>query len=158
LHAGETLASPPVDLQVELTRIDPNGNFLRSAYAVESAIEYLVYDVLEANHSGWEINDGSYGEFRFDVANGTITVARNERLTSIYSHESLCRSRAVGHSYHHALSSIKKWGGSADWQCRKPDEPRPRANAGGIPLRQPRREGHPLTMSGTTGPTFTAVI
>jgi len=114
LHTGETLASPPVDLQVELTRIDPNGNFLRSAYAVESAIEYLVYDVLEANHSGWEINDGSYGEFRFDVANGTITVARNERLTSIYSHESLCRSRAVGHSYHHALSSIKKWGGSAD--------------------------------------------
>jgi uncharacterized protein DUF6915/uncharacterized protein DUF6878 len=101
-------------LQVELTRIDPNGNFLRSAYAVESAIEYLVYDVLEANHSGWEINDGSYGEFRFDVANGTITVARNERLTSIYSHESLCRSRAVGHSYHHALSSIKKWGGSAE--------------------------------------------
>jgi hypothetical protein len=73
------------------------------SYAVESAIEYLVYDVLEANHSGWEINDGSYGEFRFDVANGTITVARNERLTSIYSHESLCRSRAVGHSYHHAL-------------------------------------------------------
>jgi hypothetical protein len=48
-----------------------------------------VYDVLEANHSGWEIGNSSYGEFRVDVANGTITVAMNERFTTIYSHESV---------------------------------------------------------------------
>jgi ParB family transcriptional regulator, chromosome partitioning protein len=41
---------------------------------------------LEETHGGWENNDGAYGEFTFDVANRTITLAYNERhMESDYS-------------------------------------------------------------------------
>lgn len=40
---------------------------------VEEALEHLVYDWLESEHPGWEINDGSCGEF-------TILVATDEFL------------------------------------------------------------------------------
>jgi len=61
----------------------------RQTQAVHEAIEALVYDFLRQTHSGWEINDGAYGEFTFDVAERTIKLDYNERYTSSenYSHE-----------------------------------------------------------------------
>ena len=42
----------------------------------------LVYALLEQTHSGWENNDGAYGDFAFDVENRTIRLAYNERYVN----------------------------------------------------------------------------
>jgi hypothetical protein len=53
---------------------------------VGEAIETVVYDVLSQTHGGWENNDGSYGDFTFDVTERTITLDYNERhMESDYS-------------------------------------------------------------------------
>jgi len=44
---------------------------------LSEAIEILCYGYLEENHGGWEIDGGSYGEFRFDVAERTIHLEFN---------------------------------------------------------------------------------
>ena len=49
---------------------------------VKDVIETLAYGLLESEHGGWENNDGAYGEFRFDVAERTITLACNIRISS----------------------------------------------------------------------------
>ena len=56
---------------------------------VGEAVEKLAYDLLHQKHSGWENNDGAFGEFAFDIAAGTITLDYNERFTSSenYVHE-----------------------------------------------------------------------
>jgi hypothetical protein len=46
---------------------------------VAAAIESLAYDFLSEVASGWENNDGAYGEFTFDVGERTITLDYNER-------------------------------------------------------------------------------
>ncbi len=53
------------------------------------AIEELSYALLERTHCGWEINEGGFGEFVFDVAARTITLDFSERYVSheSYSHE-----------------------------------------------------------------------
>jgi hypothetical protein len=58
-------------------------------FDVRSAIELLVYELLEDDHGGWELNEGSFGTFTFDVAEGAITLDYNERVeTSNYSQHS----------------------------------------------------------------------
>ena len=61
----------------------------RQTLTVHEAVETLVYDFLSQVHSGWEINDGAYGAFTFDVAERTIKLDYNERYTSseTFSHE-----------------------------------------------------------------------
>jgi hypothetical protein len=54
----------------------------RSAVGISAAVESLAYDVLEQTHSGWEDNDGAYGDIVFDVAERTITLDYNERYTA----------------------------------------------------------------------------
>ncbi len=49
---------------------------------VKDVIESLAYDLLQSEHGGWENNEGAYGEFRFDVANRTITLGCNIRISS----------------------------------------------------------------------------
>jgi hypothetical protein len=53
----------------------------RSALPIREAIEQLAYDFLGETHRGWENNDGAYGEFTFDVAERSITLDYNERIT-----------------------------------------------------------------------------
>lgn len=48
---------------------------------VSDAIETFAYDLLGDTHQGWEINDGAYGTFVFDVAAGAITLDCNLRFT-----------------------------------------------------------------------------
>lgn len=45
------------------------------------AIEHLVYDALSETHGGWELNEGAYGEFVFDVLALEIRLDYNERMT-----------------------------------------------------------------------------
>jgi hypothetical protein len=47
---------------------------------LEDGIEQIVYDALEASRPGWEINEGSYGSFGFDVATRTITLEFEARI------------------------------------------------------------------------------
>ena len=59
-----------------------------STVNLATAVESLAYDVLERTHSGWENNDGAYGDITFDVAAHTITLDYNERYSASenYSH------------------------------------------------------------------------
>ena len=85
-HAGDG-AVPLPELPVTLhhannstVRLDSRQTTLREA------IETLCYGYLEQQHSGWENNDGAYGEYTFDVAERTITLDYNERhMESDYS-------------------------------------------------------------------------
>lgn len=85
--AGDT----PVDLpsvDVVLISALADGVETRSdAMAIADAIESLAFDLLTATHAGWENNDGAYGEFRFDVAAGTITLDHNDRYVAVESYE-----------------------------------------------------------------------
>ena len=56
---------------------------------VEAAVEELVYDLLSDTHSGWQDNDGAYGEFCIDARARTIHLEFNERFTSseLFTHE-----------------------------------------------------------------------
>lgn len=54
---------------------------------IQNLIESICYDFLEYEHVGWETNEGSYGDFYFDVSNERIHFEHNERNTNFYEHE-----------------------------------------------------------------------
>jgi len=47
------------------------------------ALEELCYGYLGEKYPGWELNDGAYGEFRFEVASRTIELEFNGRVTDV---------------------------------------------------------------------------
>ena len=82
VEAGEGTNLLPSD-KIEIARTAfGSPEIERQTQTVQEAIETLVYDILRQVHSGWEINDGAYGEFIFDVAERTIKLDYNERYTS----------------------------------------------------------------------------
>ncbi|MFC7706189.1 DUF6878 family protein [Plastorhodobacter daqingensis] len=88
-YAGDEGADLP---EVEIIIASPawgDPGFAAATMTVEQAIEQLAYDFLSSTHGGWEINDGAYGEFVFDVAKRTISLDFNERYTAsaYYGHE-----------------------------------------------------------------------
>jgi len=50
---------------------------------IREIVEEVCYDKLGSSHGGWEINAGSYGTFRFDVAGRKITLEYNERIEDV---------------------------------------------------------------------------
>ena len=54
---------------------------------VREIIEEICYDKLGASHGGWEINEGSYGTFHFDVAGRKVTLEYNERIEEVRTSE-----------------------------------------------------------------------
>lgn len=50
-------------------------------------LEQIVYDKLNADHSGWEINSGSFGEFVFNIKKRKINFVYNERYEEINTSE-----------------------------------------------------------------------
>lgn len=56
---------------------------------LREAIEDLAYEYLDLTHYGWEIGDGGYGEFTFDVAGRLVSLDCDERYAAIenYQHE-----------------------------------------------------------------------
>lgn len=53
---------------------------------LRAALEDLAYELLEDTHDGWEIKEGAYGEFTFDVGSRAIALDYNQRIeTSEYS-------------------------------------------------------------------------
>lgn len=88
VEPGGTNRLPSGQIEIARTAFG-SSEIQRQILTVQEAIETLVYDFLRQVHSGWEINDGAYGEFTFDVAERTIKLDYNERYTSSehYSHE-----------------------------------------------------------------------
>ena len=86
-HAGPDIAVNLPEHSIEIARIEYGSlEIVRETYTVKEAIERLAYDFLEETHSGWENNEGAYGDFLFDVAEHTITLNYNERIeTSEYT-------------------------------------------------------------------------
>jgi len=54
---------------------------------VREIIEEICYDKLGASHGGWEINEGSYGTFHFDVAGRKVNLEYNERIEEVRTSE-----------------------------------------------------------------------
>ena len=54
---------------------------------VEELVHEICYDKLGSKHMGWEINEGSYGTFSFDVLNRKISLEFNERIESVNTTE-----------------------------------------------------------------------
>jgi hypothetical protein len=50
---------------------------------IEELVEQICYDLLSANHGGWEINEGSFGEFVFVFNKGNkIHLTFHQRIES----------------------------------------------------------------------------
>jgi len=82
--------------------------------SLEDVVEQLAYAFLSDTHGGWENNDGAWGEFCFDAFARCIHFEFNERLHRPNSSSTTSEGAAMAHPYHHALSSVRKWGGSVD--------------------------------------------
>ena len=81
-RAAEQIVDLP-QVEIEIARAQMGSDEPeRRAHRLADAIEALAYGFLEQTHSGWENNQGAYGEFVFDVAEGTITLDYNERYTA----------------------------------------------------------------------------
>ena len=75
------VAFPDGKLAVAATDSGPDTT-QNEAEPLKDIIETLAYDLLQSEHGGWENNEGAYGEFRFDVADRTIKLGCNIRLSS----------------------------------------------------------------------------
>jgi hypothetical protein len=47
----------------------------------EDALRELFYDLLETRHAGWEIDDGAFGEFEWDLIADTLKHSHSQRYT-----------------------------------------------------------------------------
>lgn len=56
---------------------------------IGNVITNIFYQLLEQAHPGWEINDGSQGEFTWDIATDKITLEHGANYTSTehFEHE-----------------------------------------------------------------------
>ena len=74
-------------IDIEIARVGwGSPAVVRETLSVKDAIEKLVYDLLQQTYGGWEINQGAYGDFLFDVGDRTVTLNFNERIeTSEYT-------------------------------------------------------------------------
>ncbi len=84
--AGDKEVALPA-VSVELARAEwGSSDIVRTTHPMPQAIEQLAYGFLEETHSGWQDNQGAYGDFLFDVVERTITLNYNERIeTSEYT-------------------------------------------------------------------------
>lgn len=80
--AGETKVSLPTSPVEILQTASYDETIDRREQPIAEAIETLVYSFLEETHSGWENNEGAFGQVVFDVAADTITLEYNERFES----------------------------------------------------------------------------
>ncbi len=57
--------------------------------SVGDAIREIFYDFLEKKHPGWEINEGSQGEFTWDIVTDKISLEHGSNYTHVesYSYE-----------------------------------------------------------------------
>ena len=76
---------PAADIEIATPTWDGSG-VERRTLPLAQAIEELAYDFLRDTHSGWEINEGAFGEFTFDVGERSIQLDYNGRVESYEYH------------------------------------------------------------------------
>ena len=54
-----------------------------------SAVQDLFYDLLEEHYAGWEINEGSFGQFVWDVKADSINLVHNMRIEETETEEQM---------------------------------------------------------------------
>lgn len=78
------------DDTVSLLRSDgPADPPCHEAQSLRNAVETLAYACLYQSHAGWENNDGGFWTFSFDVAERTILLEMNTRISDVESSEHL---------------------------------------------------------------------
>lgn len=79
-------ADSPVDLpEAEIAFHDVDWEamaIVSNQQPMSEVIEEITYDLLGAEHGGWEIDDGAFGDVMFDVDERSITLDFNERCTT----------------------------------------------------------------------------
>jgi UvrD-like helicase C-terminal domain len=81
--AGDEKIPFPTDPNIQLASDIPDQPFVKTS--LETAIEELAWDHLEEVLPGWEIDDGAYGTYVFDVADRAITLEHRARFTDVYN-------------------------------------------------------------------------
>lgn len=74
--SGALNLNAPFDTKPHPWRADPIQR------SVGDIITDLFYDLLEMKHPGWEINDGSQGEFTWDITKDKISLEHGANYTS----------------------------------------------------------------------------
>lgn len=80
-NAAEETIPLPSDRKLELPSPFPPNTPV--PITLQEAIETLAYDYLEDTHPGWEINDGAFGTFLFDIPGRSITLDYRQRYTDV---------------------------------------------------------------------------
>ena len=80
------MAVPLGDIVVKSVDFD-TGTVCDRTTTAGDYIETLACDFLERTHAGWEDGEGAHGEFRFSLAERTITLDYNERYIEYEHHE-----------------------------------------------------------------------
>jgi len=81
---NDPVAIPPLTMTF-VEPVWPGPGIDQSEVSVRGALEHLAYRLLYSVVPGWENNDGAFGDFTFDVAERTINLDHNERMTTSYS-------------------------------------------------------------------------
>lgn len=80
-QAADTVVTlPETTVPIARPRHDLSG-LDHSDLSLREAVETLSYDFLEETHGCWQDNEGSFGDFTYDVAARTITLDCNVRVT-----------------------------------------------------------------------------
>ena len=79
-YADDTITDLPSETLTQLREKYRGQQPERVDLELSKAIEELAYDCLAMAEYGWEINDGAYGEFTFDVGRSTIELDFNQRF------------------------------------------------------------------------------
>ena len=80
------IAMPVCDISIKSV-IFESGVIEEKTTTPRDFLEELASDFLEETHSGWEDGEGAYGQFRFSLADRTITLEYNERYVDAHYHE-----------------------------------------------------------------------
>lgn len=88
MRNGESIPMPEATVTLRQASFGSTEPVI-SECSLREAIETLCYDFLEDELSGWENNDGSSGDFCFDVEERTVDLEFHTRYTDyINSHHS----------------------------------------------------------------------
>ena len=66
---------------------DPDFGPIEVPPGLRPAVQDLFYDILEEYYGGWEIDEGSFGYFEWDVKQDSIHLIHHARLESFNTEE-----------------------------------------------------------------------
>jgi hypothetical protein len=79
----QTLPLPSVD--VTFVTLTYDGDIWTETRSLIDALEAWGMDLIDIEYSGWENNDGGYGEVSINVDTGSIMVSHNQRYMDVTS-------------------------------------------------------------------------